>query len=502
MDADRFDALARAVGRTTTRRRLLRTLVAGMGTLLGTANPSLGTGSAASVCDVASCTELVQKLHKDCVKACKKEKEAGSGACILACELDYYLSLRTCRRTGGCTEVFTHCCGGACLDVRADPNHCGSCDTRCPPGQPCCDGSCRGDDAANCGSCGNTCPRSESGPGHCVGGQCHRCGPAETECPSGGAIFCVDLRTSPSSCGACGAACPGDRVCCDGKCTAGVARCGGTCVSNACPPERPFDQATCRCACPRVECEAGKSQDPATCACVCPTPCPAGYVRDGHTCRCSCSNGTTDCAGRCVDLLVDSSHCGSCGHPCIKGRTCRRGTCACPPDKPDICNGVCTTFDYDPGSCGGCGEIYVCPGKPPFGLPHCCPGNPPIRGICTDVHFDGQNCGACGHVCHDGTYCNSGRCVEVSTRQGAPGITLTCPSGGSCGDFPPCDPDTAGCACMTSTEQTGVCTVNGPCDDLPRCLASANCGPGSACVADNCCTDGLPRCLPLCTAGG
>jgi len=66
-------------------------------------------------------------------------------------------------------------CGSSCIDIMADPGHCGDCDVSCFPGQVCLAGRCMREcsfgesncvdgcynlsyNAQNCGTCGNTCP--------------------------------------------------------------------------------------------------------------------------------------------------------------------------------------------------------------------------------------------------------------------------------------------------------------------------------------------------------
>jgi hypothetical protein len=48
---------------------------------------------------------------------------------------------------------------------------------------------------------------------------------------------------------------------------------------------------------------------------------------DGSFCSVVCPAGQRVCYGRCVDLLTDGEHCGSCDHACPAG--CGAGTCRC-----------------------------------------------------------------------------------------------------------------------------------------------------------------------------
>jgi hypothetical protein len=85
-------------------------------------------------------------------------------------------------------------CGGICVDLGNNPQHCGTCSTVCP-----------------------SCPTGSEAI--CVGGTCSctsSCPVGLTEC--GG--ICVDLGSNPQNCGACGTVCPacgkGRKTTCEG----------------------------------------------------------------------------------------------------------------------------------------------------------------------------------------------------------------------------------------------------------------------------------------------
>ncbi len=122
-------------------------------------------------------------------------------------------------------------CGGACVDVRSDPTHCGSCDTTCAEGRVCsqsqCALYCAGGttqcvvelrqsalpDPANCGSCGTACGSNEV----CANGVCAlTCLGGSTQCGSS----CVDTRDDPTNCGGCGQRCGASAVCVNAGCVA------------------------------------------------------------------------------------------------------------------------------------------------------------------------------------------------------------------------------------------------------------------------------------------
>jgi hypothetical protein len=117
------------------------------------------------------------------------------------------------------------CGGDACIDLESSAQHCGACDSPCPPGVACvagecacpagteaCDGACVDTmaDGTHCGGCGRAC---EAGL-VCNAGTCSDdCG-ALTECAGG----CVDTQTHPLHCGGCDAPCTGGSACTAGSC--------------------------------------------------------------------------------------------------------------------------------------------------------------------------------------------------------------------------------------------------------------------------------------------
>lgn len=148
----------------------------------------------------------------------------------------------------GCPSFYTPC-GSACVDVTADPYHCGACDQPCPDGRACVDGACcpaeakttcsgactdLTSDAANCGICGALCGDGQV----CVSGIC--CAPGELACDG----TCRAVAADPGACGACDRVCPAGAACVDGACAAcpagtALVDCG---PHEAClPPEAPRD---------------------------------------------------------------------------------------------------------------------------------------------------------------------------------------------------------------------------------------------------------------------
>ena len=93
------------------------------------------------------------------------------------------------------------------------------------------------------------------------------CGSIQTACAVGAETVCVDVRSDPRHCGACG------RACCVGEWCA-----AGTCV---------------------VGCSAGMT---------------------------ACRAAGTGC-GLCADLRTDPNRCGACDRPCAPGQVCADGSC-------------------------------------------------------------------------------------------------------------------------------------------------------------------------------
>ena len=93
----------------------------------------------------------------------------------------------------------------------------------------------------------------------------------------------------------------------------------------------------------------------------CGTACPAGEACLSGTCTASCPAPLQPCAGACVDIGSDSSHCGGCGKLCPAGEGCVGGSClravplGAPPPR---CQGLGPPIVFAPAAGGGCaGQI-------------------------------------------------------------------------------------------------------------------------------------------------
>lgn len=155
-------------------------------------------------------------------------------------------------------------CGGACVDLATDPDHCG------------------------------TCGRQLSEGGRCEGGK-PACAAGLTACGD----RCVNLLTDANNCGACGQAVQ-----------------GGVCAGGA--PSCSVPLAWCSTGCTLL------SSDPGNCG-RCGAACPATYACVGG--QCSCAAGQTICGASCVDTRTDSDNCGACGKVCSSTQYCASGTC-------------------------------------------------------------------------------------------------------------------------------------------------------------------------------
>jgi len=259
MDAQRFDALARSLATTRSRRTVLRGLVGGaLGALfvgvwhdrqevtaappclgqtcvdaagccggtvcdltpgsptLGTCQPAHGpcaaTGTCASDADCCA-TEVCQAgvcvpTHGGCVLGgacpagdadCCGGEVCANGVCVAA------------SRQAGCPSGQIRC-SGTCLDPSSDPANCGACGAACGASQTCCGGTCVDlqTDVNNCGGCGTTCAGTP-----CMGGRCSYVGLLTPE-------FCT-----------LGSQCTTDENCCGGlRCcygAQGYSACSATC---------------------------------------------------------------------------------------------------------------------------------------------------------------------------------------------------------------------------------------------------------------------------------
>ncbi|MBI5496221.1 MAG: hypothetical protein HY904_14455 [Deltaproteobacteria bacterium] len=294
------------------------------------------------------------------------------------------------------------CCGGACVDVQQDPQHCMEC------GFACASQACLGSFGGGCfpaTSPGASCPYDCSLGGMiCVDGSCVRpaCdSPMSAPCAfQGGGLgiccmsgmfsnACMDWKNDPDNCGGCGARCAPGQTCVDGLCTGGSAACGRGDLGRFCDADGGTRSVCCASGC------ADLQADEANCG-WCNQHCAAGTTCVAGSCATLSCAGTPDnaacyadggfgfcCSAACVDRQTDPNHCGECGHRCAGGAVCRGGRCGV-----DVCDAphAGAPCFADGGGAGRC----------------CAAG-------CVDTTSDHEHCGGCGLPCGPTETClNSG----------------------------------------------------------------------------------------------
>ena len=391
-----------------------------------------------------------------------------------------------------CQSPLTEC-DGTCVDIRANPNHCGACGNACTAGQSCMDGACTAmmrtcpdgqtdcggtcanttTDAMNCGACGSACGAGQM----CVGGACMTpatCPSGQTDC--GGT--CVDTNTDAMNCGRCGGACATGEACMSGACMAtttcgsGQTACAGVCVNT--------------------------QTDVTNCG-ACGTACAAGESCTAGRCMAAgCPSGQTACGGACVDTTTSAMHCGGCGNACPTGQSCQMGACACATSGQTLCGRSCVNTNTSTTNCGACGNACATGEACVMGMcQRTCPaGQSACGGACVNLQTSTANCGACGTVCAMGQTCAAGRCgCTAGTTSCTTNMVTACVNlmtdSSNCGR--------CGTACMNGQRCTagacacpaGTTTCSGRCvnvqTDANNCGRCANaCPMGQSCSAGVC----------------
>jgi|SRR5215216_3924299 len=138
-----------------------------------------------------------------------------------------------------------------------------------------------------------------------------------------------------------------------------------------------------------------------------------------------CSEGQTRCGDRCVNLLTNERHCGSCSNRCRSTQTC-------------------------------------------------------CKGRCVNLQKNERHCGSCSNRCPEGSECVSGECLVQSACPSGCGGTPECGSGGQFSCFCLTTAEQT-CACVESASCEGLLTCNTS-DDCPQgTLCILGCQSGKVC---------------------
>lgn len=303
MDGERFDRFTRALATSTTRRGIIKILVAGLTATIGRAPVA------------AACINYG--------RTCSSAPDCCSGNCV----------------GGKCAcAVNKTRCGTRCVDLRYDEGNCGACGVVCADGLSCRSGIC------TCSNYGATCTTGDTCCSkNCVNGRC--------DCPTGRkrcGTRCVNTGTDEANCGACGNVCPSFQICKGGACVdcpAGQIGIDGQCV--ACVPLGGTLPFACSADSLDYCCRDAQHQSACTdrdgigiccasrgAACAGDTDCclwPADVCYQG-ACQSAplgdCPPGTYPCGEECVaDFGSNPGRCGGCDVVCDPNTICCNGNC-------------------------------------------------------------------------------------------------------------------------------------------------------------------------------
>jgi hypothetical protein len=285
-------------------------------------------------------------------------------------------------------------CGGTCVSLDIDSQHCGACDKACAAGQICTGGACKVScatgqkvcgaacidvrhDPKNCGDCSHACGDAEA----CVQGVCvQTCQAPNLSCDGG----CVDPASDKNNCASCGHVCGANQYCdnstCADKCPAPLTQCSTGCV------DLKSDRNNCN---------------------ACGMACTVNQFCEGSICVDKCPAALARCNGSCVDLHADSNNCNACGAVCPGGTRCSNGACVC---AAGFVSCVAALYLPDGGADGGVDAGTD--GGSDGGGPVPFDGGAPK---CVDTANDRTNCGGCNLFCPPDLACVGSACKPLGS---------------------------------------------------------------------------------------
>ena len=332
MDHRQFDNLARSVAtltRTSSRRAVARKLATfSLAAALGS---RIRLEEAEAHNALTACKKKSGKQKRKCIKKAKAHNATHRVPPPILIVDPPPPEDKSC--TNGATA-----CGGACVDTKNDPNHCGGCGQRCLEQAP--------------ATCGTT--------GQCVAGSCQRY-EAGTICRN--ASCTGSIARSEARCDSSGSCPPSIEESCGlFKCNASGNACRDTCGSDdhcvngnwcnggVCQPKHGIG-AVCSATTPN-QCRSGFCVDGVCCDSACVAPDNAIRSCSSGTCAFACIEGYGDCnndldkdpSNGCESDLSTNENCGACGARCRPGPcgrpglggswNCLNGQCVC--DIPEL----------------------------------------------------------------------------------------------------------------------------------------------------------------------